>query len=418
MKKFIPPKPHPLVLQTIKQVLLPLVMNRQHLRIAPQQNVVEKIRDLRSKPTVLMINHTDRFDPVSVAALSDLCDENFYFLASRGIFDDLFGIVGWILQHAGVYSVIRGTPIDQESRDATVSLIESGSGKLVMFPEGDVSGRDDHVYPMMNDGLENIFEAQRRLLLKGSSDSVSILPVSIYYESSGDVMRPLVETLFDLERDLGIEHVDVSIERRTFRVLDAMVSNLELTYGVEPIVEELEDRIVYLCQQIVFRLSDSCGYQLSDGKADDALHSLQGFLRRRLCSDIESGSAYSTRLRKSWLRTAEKAIPHLTRVQQLLILSRSLKQRSFTLEHAWRIIDRIELEVRGKARPKGHRIAKFCASEPIEVKEYWSLFEANREEALNRLNEDVRSSIESSLINARKLNLSVSRESSPAILVK
>src|SRR6185295_10298825 len=94
------------------------------------------------KRTIICPNHPSHSDPESMFAFSAITGEDFNFLAAREIFDYNNGWNGWVIQHLGVYSVVRGA-CDRESFKTTKSLLVSGKKKLVIFPEGEISNQND-----------------------------------------------------------------------------------------------------------------------------------------------------------------------------------------------------------------------------------------------------------------------------------
>src|SRR5581483_5323170 len=161
MNNLIPPKENPAVTAAAK-LALPLFLRWQKLQVIPSSDAIKTIRRLHGQQCVLLLNHPDRFDPVIAFALSKLTGEDFYYLSARELFDKK--LAGWFLQNCGAYSVIRGFPEDAASKELTIQLMMEGSRKLIEFPEGDVTGNDDHIFPLKQDGLRNMLEAQRRLI--------------------------------------------------------------------------------------------------------------------------------------------------------------------------------------------------------------------------------------------------------------
>ncbi len=64
-----------------------------------------------------------------------------------------------------------------------------------MFPEGDVTGRDDVISPLKKDGIRNIFEAQEKSLKIDPQRAVHVIPTAIYYQVHEDAWQPLKELL-------------------------------------------------------------------------------------------------------------------------------------------------------------------------------------------------------------------------------
>lgn len=119
---FIQPTTNPLILSLVK-AMVPIVLKLEKLEVRPSEHCIEVVKSTKDSPVVLAVNHIDRCDPSVVASLSLKCQEDFYYLAARELFDENLGLRGWLMQNSGVYSVIRGTPEDKESKAETISLI-------------------------------------------------------------------------------------------------------------------------------------------------------------------------------------------------------------------------------------------------------------------------------------------------------
>jgi hypothetical protein len=92
----------------------------------------------------------------------------------------------------------------------------------------------------------------------------------------------------------------------------------------------------------------------------------------------------------------------LDRAEQLLILASTLENREFSPEVAWRILDRLELELTGKTTAKGHRTAWIDASEPIDLSTLYSEFEINEKSAITKVDTLVRAALFNSMQNSSR----------------
>ena len=190
MKTFLAQKYNAFV-ATICKWSVPYFLRRNQLDVRVSQECLKELERLNKSNVVILLNHSDRFDPLAVAELSRVAKEDFGYIASREQFDAFNGLQGWLMQRCGAYSVLRGEPEDKQSKEATISYISQSQRKLVEFPEGDVTGRDDVILPLKQDGIRNILEAQQRLLKTGESEPVYLLPVAIYYEVQKDGIKAM-----------------------------------------------------------------------------------------------------------------------------------------------------------------------------------------------------------------------------------
>ena len=134
----------------------------------------------------------------------------------------------------------------------------------------------------------------------------------------------------------------------------------------------------------------------------DLLYNARGQLTRLFASKEPHKNAYEQRLYLESRQRAKLCIDELKRLQQLIILSSTLQQSPFTVETAWRLIDRVEQEVTGKATAKGQRIAWIDCAEPIRLLEHMSLFKEDKTQAIDQTEQIVRRAMNEALQRAKQ----------------
>jgi 1-acyl-sn-glycerol-3-phosphate acyltransferase len=344
-----------------------------------------------------MINHSDRFDPLCACALSSECNESFNFLASREQFDRMFGFAGWVLQHLGTYSVIRGRKVERASAEETVRILVQGKHKLAEFPEGDVTGRDDAILPLKEDGLLNLFEAQRQLL-ELTGESLFVLPVAMYYKVRHDSIKPMTECVNRLEKAFHISSlnmIELSFEQRIKRLVSQYISHLANMYNIVLFHKQsLSAELQELSRKITAMTANGCGITVHPDE-DDAVF-LYG-IRADLRKSAEPCSLTKCEFKHKLQRTADSKravlIRDLDLAEQLLILASTLESSKFTPEVAWRVLDRLELEIVGKTTTKGHRTAWIEAAQPIDLAPIYRKFVVNEKAELAKIDQQVRAAI-------------------------
>lgn len=399
MRDFIPPVNDPLVSGIVK-MLAPLALRKEKLDIRPSQNCLDTLKALRGKPAVVMVNHSDRFDPLVMFALTRCAGEDFYYLAARELFDEMFGLHGLLLQHCGAYSVIRGDSDDEESRDRTIQLMASGDRKLVEFPEGDVSGRDDEISPLKFDGIRNVVQAQRLVKRMDSEKTLQVIPMAIYYQANQDSLDALIDRTIQIENALSIrmrnyeQNGIAELHLRLAYVIEALVKAVEERYGSEShAAGHLNSRLLRVCRRLVISQAASFGIPLKNSESEAAmLHTLRAELRKYCEDDMKHWGKYSRKLRAELCQKANAVRVDLDRMQQLLILESTMRQQPVTLDVAWRVVDRLELQVLGKAHPKGHRTAWIDVGQPIDLNSYVGDQDWN-ERIVSRIADDIRNAI-------------------------
>lgn len=391
----MPPVDDP-VMVAVARALLPVAKLKSGLSIVVSDNCKRNVQALKNKHSVLMINHSDRFDPLAACALSKECDESFNFLASREQFDKMHGFAGWVLQHLGTFSVIRGSEPERASAEQKVSLLVQGKHKLAEFPEGDVTGRDDTILPLKEDGLHNLFEAQRRLL-ELTGESLYVLPIAMYYRVRHDSIKPMSDCLYKLEKALNIPSVNVlnlSFEQRVKRAVSEYIASICKSYGLTVADKtSLSSELKQLSTGITNMVSNACGFEFDPSEgANVYLYNVRAALRE-LDAPEHKIDEFDAKLANEGKSKRDEFVKDLDRAEQLLIFSSTLESTNFTPEVAWRVLDRLELDVFGRASSKGHRTALIDAASPIDLVPLHIEYERDRVSALKAVDSKVRSAI-------------------------
>lgn len=415
MNDFKPPRHNPFVI-TLANLSLPFILRSAKLTVEPTQNCLETFRKLKGKPTVVLANHGDRFDPVIAYALSRHCGERFYFLAARELFD-----AGWQsfgMQGVGAYSVIRGGA-DRISAEKTISYAIAAENKVFTFPEGDVTGRDDRILPLKEDGIRNSFEAQKRLMRQGDGDSLYLLPVAIFYEVEERDIPLIYEQLADLERLMELRvngtlrtngaqppasHDAASLEERCMRLISLLIEYLEHNYRLTTSNRDNPaDRINQICRQIITGTARYLKVNLNSQEKEAALlYGLRGSIRDALSNEEAGECKYERRLMRDKRGQLKAFLDELDHVQQWLILASTIQQNQFTPEMAFRLVDRLDLQFRGTAKPSAHRTARVEAASPIDMYKLMGEYRRDSRLAIYRADSLIRLYINEALQGMRR----------------
>lgn len=426
MKTFLAQK-YNLIVTGLCKFLVPFFLRKNQLDVKVSTRCSNEIKRLEKSSVVLLLNHSDRFDPLVAAELSRIAGEDFSYIASREQFDGFGGLQGWLLQRCGAYSVLRGEPEDIESKEATIRYISSHEHKLVEFPEGDVTGRDDAVLPLKRDGIKNILEAQQKKMRNGEKDPVYLLPIGIYYEVQKGGIKAMDDCLSRLEKFLELPMRKRSRAQRIERIIQTLITNLEKSYGIETSGSSLDQRLLFICSQVAENIANLNGlqiqqmqnkqmqykqmqrvihqnviaFQIRQNIADEVmvyLHSVRNQLWRALKEDEQSlngaqNGQYEARLKQETIQRKHVSLADLDKMEQLLILAHTIQQALTTLNHAWRVIDRLEQEITGKSTLKGHRIAYIDSGPLVNLLQFMPAFRGNEDSAINLVDTSIRQKI-------------------------
>ena len=98
-------------------------------------------------------------------------------------------------------------------------------------------------------------------------------------------------------------------------------------------------------------------------------------------------------MRSEILVRKQNLFQELDKLEQLLILAHSVQQEISTLNHAWRVIDRLEQEITGKTTLKGHRIAYIEAGPVLNLLQFMPAYRGSEDGAVTMVDESVRQKI-------------------------
>lgn len=439
MANFIAPVDNPFLLFFTKTFLLPLFLHYEQLEVHVTERFRFAIGGLKNTQAVLLLPHADRLDFAVAFALSKICKENFYYLAARELFEEGFGLHGWFLSNCGAYSVMRGKEEDIASKDQTVAIIASGRRKLIMFPEGDVTGRDDVILPLKQDGIRNMLAAQQRILEGGAGEPIYLLPVALYYEVLPASWPSIMESVSRLEQHLNLRPPSYELEQRIENLLLSFIEHLEAHYlnsgvriaGVHRFDKlSLEKRLLHIIELVSKRVADYMGIDLNDAESEaDLVHTVLSALYSTIITTtegtaeklaertagkataventtaIEAGATgpapiktlcrcqFCRKLENIHKRQAKSCLDEMHRMQQLLILKSTIKSQPFDMGLAWRILDRLEEQILNRRSPKGHRKVWIDAAEPLSLLEYHAEYQSAPVKAIQHIDGDVRSSL-------------------------
>lgn len=394
MDEFIQPIDDPFAV-SIAKMLLPLAKWQNGLDIKISDDCKAKIRSLKQSHAVLMINHSDRFDPLCACALSSECNESFNFIASREQFDRMQGFAGWVLQHLGAYSVIRGSRVERASAVETVKILVQGKHKLAQFPEGDVTGRDDAILPLKRDGLHNLFEAQRQLL-ELTGQSLFVVPVAFYYKLHDDSIKPMTDCIDRLEKNFGLSSLnvlDLTFEQRVKRLVSEYITHIARTYNVVLYQKHsLSAELRELSRNITLATAHACSLTQPSESDDEAvlLYDVRAKLRQTALPAPPTASHYEQKLHDSLSSKCAVLTKDLDLAEQLLILAGTLQTGTFTPQTAWRVLDRLELQVTGRTTAKGHRTAFIEAANVIDLVPFYNEYKTDQDNGLKSIDRQVR----------------------------
>jgi hypothetical protein len=188
-----------------------------------------------------------------------------------------------------------------------------------------------------------------------------------------------------------------------------MIARLAIHYGSELCGSTLDQKLLELCKYVSVSISNFYGIA-PDHVTDPmvVLHTVRGRLWRLMHDERGDGTIYGERLRLERRRSGGTFIRDLDRLEQMLILAHTLQQYEFSVEEAWRAIDRLELEITGRSTRKGHRLAHLEAAPAISLVEFMSSWEFYPEKTLHLVDQRARVAMYSALQKCKEVSNAVS----------
>lgn len=181
--------------------------------------------EMRGKRAIICANHSKGHDPGIIFSLRRYLHEDFRYLAAREIFDRWHGLLGWLIQRVGAYSVERAI-CDRKAIFTTVKLLLEGKHKLVVFPEGIVSNRGDRLLPVER-GLTRVFlKACATLHAAAPGAPLYMVPLGLRYRYTQDISGNLSNALLRIELTLKIQNHHLSLPERFLHARRAVLFNL------------------------------------------------------------------------------------------------------------------------------------------------------------------------------------------------
>ncbi len=205
--EFKPPKNSSCFIRLMK-ILYPAFLKLKYgnLKVRVVKDGIQRIKQIPGNRVIICPNHPAHCDPDTMFELSRLMGEDICFLTAREVLRASL-VRAFLLQLIGCYSVIRGFPDVQSFKTSRKLLIE-GKHKIVIFPEGEISGQDDFLLPIKPGAAHLACSAIDCLREEGLAQPVFILPIALKYDHSIDLSRQLERITNEIEVALGIEPDD------------------------------------------------------------------------------------------------------------------------------------------------------------------------------------------------------------------
>jgi 1-acyl-sn-glycerol-3-phosphate acyltransferase len=382
VNEFKPPKPNQAIIWLCELLLPAYLRYVDRLQIDYCHNFDRLHELVKNKPTVFMINHPDRQDPLIVVALAKYARETLYCITAREVFEWNHGLRGWLFQRFGCYSMDRGA-IDFCAIHTTQALLSERDANVIVFPEGEVTGDDQQVGTFDGALFHLILAAQQTLSKHDPAKSICIVPVGVSYTLESKLEESIEPVLCEVEKRLCLvptkSKLQARVDTAVITVLDELAHMYRITTtGNLSSAEKAEQLAYHICQSVASYLG--CGHR-ADESVERFLHRLRTELAE---SPRTTDNRYSKRLAREQARILDQFLVHLDRAERLLIFNRVLKHETSDIQ-VCRIVDFLEMETCGRMSAKGKQRAFVQLGTPIEVQTYSQTYQNDKKDGVQKL---------------------------------
>lgn len=405
MLDFRPPLDSPLLIglaRTFRSLILSVRMKNAEVRVVGDG--IERFKKLRGKRCMICPNHSHRHDPEVMFMLSFLVGEEFNFIAAREVFDWNHGLNGWLLQHMGVYSVVRGA-VDRESFKMTKRLLVEGKKKLVLFPEGEISRQNDVLLPLESGAAQLSFMALDELHKTKPDEPMYILPVALKYTYKADLSHLLNSLTELIESKLGIDNKqETSLYKRVRACSEVVLRTLEDEYDLRPGPEkDLNSRITDLKSHILKTMSEVLHVNLpASGSHLDWVRVLRNTLDDHIYTDEENLPPYQKKIHEEKSEKIKSFYADLDRVVRFIAIYDGYLSPPITQERMINVLELLETEIFGETRIKGPRLVYITIGDPINLQDHYSEYKKNKKQVIEKLRSEMSEQLFAMLTKADK----------------
>ena len=409
---FRPPKPSRIVARLIKNIVPGELRRKLKVHeVDISEGDMELLRSMKGKRVLLMPSHSGGFEPYVIIRLSDMLNDDYYFLAAVEVFETS-AVFGWIMQKLGAYSIIRGAA-DRASFQMTRKILMEGKRWLVIFPEGQTVWQNDTVIPFQQGVTQLAFKAYERLAKEDAENSLYCLPMSIKYVFTKNVDDEMRESMKRLESQLlaGDYFPPDDPFERLRNISDAILSANEKRHNIKPAENaDLNTRIQAMKEVMISRIERQLDVEpKSEQELLDRIRTLFNALDR-ITMDDPDASNYGRKLLDEQKRLAGDLYDDLWRVLQFIAIYADYVRENMTVERFMDVLCILENEVFGERRIAGPRKACVKVGAPIDLKDRFEEYKADKRGATEKVTLDLESSVRTMLeeLNAHSIGKVVS----------
>lgn len=349
---------------------------------------------LREKRCLLMPSHSGGFEPYLIVYLSKLLRDDYYYIAAIEAFQQN-PLIGWIMQHMGAYSIIRGAA-DRLSFQTTRKILAEGKHWLVVFPEGQTVWQNDTIIPFQQGVTQLAFKALGDISSVQDDNDLICIPMAIKYAYLNSMEVEIEESLRRLESQLFKEPVtDVtSTYDRMRRIGEAVLSANEQRHGIRPDADApMDDRIQCMKETIVREIEQQLDITpRANAQLLDRIRACFNAVDSIVSADI-SLMPYQQKLAEEHSRAAGALYDDLWRVLQFVAIYDGYVGELLTVERFMDVLCLLEMEVFNERRIWGPRKAIIKVGTPVNLRDHLDAYKEGKRAAVQTVSTAIESSV-------------------------
>jgi hypothetical protein len=300
-----------------------------------------------------------------------------------------------VLQRLGVYSVIRGA-VDRPSFAMTRQILAEGKRRLVVFPEGETVWQNSVVMPFQQGVFQLAFKAYEDAASANADASLFCVPIAIRYLYLNDMHSQIDASLTRLEAKLALAAAAPPATRydRLRRVADAVLAANERARRVKPADgSSLNDRVVALKERILTRPEGELGVTPSTGTpALDRVRALFNAVDR-VIDETPASSDYEQRIAHERQEAARSFYHDLWRALRFVAIYDGYVSEAMNVDRCLDVLCLLENEVLQRRPIWGPRRACVEVGEPVNLKDYFPAYQADKRGTAGRVTAMIESSV-------------------------
>jgi 1-acyl-sn-glycerol-3-phosphate acyltransferase len=356
--QFVPPY-HGTFLSRVFRTFLPAHLKKEYGITEWECRGIENLKESMAAGHGILLcpNHCRLSDPMAMGLINIAANCHTYSMASWHVFKQSW-LQAFLSRQFGAFSIYR-EGMDRQALNAAMDIVVSAKRPLIVFPEGVISRRNDHLLALM-DGTAFIARSAAKKRAKiDPAKKVVIHPVALHYEFKGDLESSVAPILDRIEQRLSwLPRSDLKARERIVRIGPALLSLKEIEYTGEVSSGDIYDRIERLIENILQPLETEWLGAAQEGSVVNRVKNI----RSAVLPDMIKKTIDQAERDRRWKHLAAVYL-----AQQLSLYPRGYLEDGVPIEHILETVEGLEEDLTDFATP--HPPMRLCMEigSPIEV---------------------------------------------------